>query len=143
MYSNASGKSPHHVSVFSTYLTQNTFSFVWLTTINNTGRPQTKFSKEKCVESWHFFKALITRRLAISKTPYNYLVRTSRITRFNSTRQERREADKMAAKRKSGSRLSEELKRYKQNVRTTRAVYLNHVDLVVFKALMSLALPPL
>jgi hypothetical protein len=53
------------------------------------------------------YMVLITWRLSIPETTYNYLVRTSQITRRNSTRQERREADKMATMRKRGIRLSE------------------------------------
>jgi len=55
-------------------------------------------------------------RLEIPAATNKYLVRTSQRTRRNNTRQERREADKMATMRKRRSRLSEYPKRYKQNV---------------------------
>jgi len=55
----------------------------------------------------------------IPAATYKYLVRTSQRTRRNATRQERLEADKMATMRKRGNRLSEYLKRYKQNIRRT------------------------
>jgi len=55
---------------------------VFLKTVNNPGRLQTKFSEGRSVAVRHLVKDL-SWRLAIRATTYNYLVRSSQITRRN------------------------------------------------------------
>ena len=66
-----------------------------------------------------------------SSSTYNYSVRTSQITRCNSTRQERREADKMATMRKMESMLSEQLRDINRTYVELRIIQPVHFNLII------------